>query len=263
MPCQARCCSTIGRRPSRCGALVRAFPDARAICVMPNHVHLLVPDDRGRERLSVVRSAYARWRGHARRQGGPGWSRQPAAPPLTDPSHVRRSHKYILLNPCRGQLADDPLARPLSLHRDLVGLGDAAWRVRDPEALHRYVSANPTVSLVGTQLPCLSSGPASFAAIEAAVGAVLRMRPEEALVRARRLLVRAAWYRENTDIPAVGAWVRASRATVYRLIGDPPTRSAIVEDPSLYGGLRAVDDPRFGPLVSRGRRTTWAQWRVR
>lgn len=242
--------------------LVRAFPDARAICVMPNHVHVLAPDDHARRRLSGVMSGFARWRGHHRAQDAACWQPQPAVEPMSDESHERRMIRYILLNPCRGGLVADPLAWPLSLHRDLVGLGDPARRVRDPEAHHRYVSSDPTVGVEGTDLPVLSPGRASLAAVEAAVGAVLRLPSADVKQRARRWLVRAAWARENVDVPTLTAWLGVTRSAIYKLLGEPPTPKTIRANPTLYAINRVIGDPRFGPLVDRGPRTTWSQWRL-
>lgn len=246
--------------------LVAAFPEARAACLMPNHTHVVTEDDNARPRMSGVMSGYARWRGHHRRQDGRCWEPQPAVETLPDADHLRRTVRYVLLNPCRAELVGDPLAWPLSTHRDLVGLGDPALRVRDPHGLHAYVSADPTVSVVGTELPLLATGPAPLAEIAAAVGAVLRMQPAEVRAdpRARRLCVRAAWFRENTDPEALAAWIGIARSHVYRMVLDLPGRSRLDAEPLLSAVLRVTGDPRFGPLELRPRAnpTTWAGWRL-
>ncbi len=244
--------------------LLRAFPDARALCLMPNHPHVVTPDDHARARLTGVMSGYARWRGHHRDQDAACWQPQPRAEPIPDAAHQRRTVRYVLLNPCRGNLVADPLAWPLSLHRDLVGLGDPAWRARDPDALHRYVSSDPTVSVSGTELPGLYAGRASLDAIEAAVGAVLRLQPSDARVcpPARKLLVRAAWYRDHTDLPALAAHLGVSRSGAYKLLGTPPTRASIGEDPWLSAVLRATGDPRFPALTPRRGGAYWSDWRL-
>jgi hypothetical protein len=244
--------------------LLRAFPDARALCLMPNHPHVVAPDDRARQRLSAVMSGYARWRAHHRKQDGACWQPQPRAEPIPDAAHQRRTVRYVLLNPCRGNLVEDPLAWPLSLHRDLVGLGDPARRAREPEALHRYVSSDPTVSITGTELPGLYAGPARLDAIETAVGAVLRLQPGDLLnhAHARTLLVRAAWYRENTDMPALADHLGLARSGAYRLLGAAPARAAIREDPWLSAVLRVTGDPRFPALTPRRGGARWSEWRL-
>jgi hypothetical protein len=247
--------------------LVAKFDDARAICLMPTHPHVVTEDDHARERLSAVLSGYARWRGHHRGQDAHCWQPQPAVEVLPDADHARRMVRYFLLNPCRGGLCDDPLSWPLSTHRDLVGLGDPKLRVQDPESFHSYVSSDPTTSLVGTPLPTLSSGPASLAAVEAAVGAVLRMEPHEVLgtPHGRRLCVRAAWYRENCDVGALARWVGLSPTGVYKLLRKRPSRARLADEPLLAATVRVIGDPRFGPLVlpERADPTRWSGWKIR
>lgn len=246
--------------------LVAAFPEAPALCLMPNHPHVIAAAEGARERMSGVMSGYARWRGHRRGQDAHCWQPQPAVELLPDADHLRRSIRYVLLNPCRGGLVDDPLAWPLSTHRDLVGLGDPRLRVRNPEQHHAYVSADPTVSLTGTELPGRQAGAASLAAVEAAVGAVLRMEPDEVrgTPRGRRLCVRAAWIRENTDPEALGAWLGITRTRVYAILQGPPSRTKVEADPMLAAVLRVIGDPRFGPLTlpPRANPTRWAGWRL-
>ena len=158
------------------GMLTRAFPEAEAICLMPNHPHIVGPAN-ARSRLSALMSGYARWRGAYRGQDASTWEPQPEPVPLPDEAHTRRTIRYVLLNPCRGGLAADPLAWPLSTHRDLVGLGEPSRRRRDPAAFHAWVSGDPSVAVGGTSLPELANGRTSLAAIEEAVGSVLRLTP--------------------------------------------------------------------------------------
>lgn len=246
--------------------LLAAFPEARAVCVMPNHTHVLAGEADARARMSAVMSGFARWRAHRRGGDGACWAPQPAPVPVKDGEHLRRTERYVLLNPCRGRLATDPLAWPLSTHRDLCGFGQLGRRVRDPARLHAYVSSDPKVSLVGTELPGLALGSAPLPAIEAAVSAVLRLEPAEVRARteARRLAIRAAWMRENTDVGLLGAWMATSRRTVYRALSPTPTRARLDTDPQLGAVMRAVGDPRFDALAPRPRvdRTRWEGWRV-
>lgn len=246
--------------------LIDAFPDALGICVMPNHVHLLVPAEGARARLAGVMSGYARWRGHHRGERGDCW--EPAPPPVgladDDPKRVRRTLRYIHLNPCRGALAGDPLSWPLSTHRDAVGLGDPRRREREPGRFHEFVSADPTVSLVGTELPGLHRGAARLDEVEAAVGAVLRLQPREvrALAPARRLLLRAARVCE-VDLDAIRDHLRLGRSQAFHLSRALPTSRDVDQEPLLYTVLRVVGDPRFAPLALSPRLdpTTWRGWR--
>jgi hypothetical protein len=243
-----------------------AFPDARALCLLPDHLHGIAEAQRARERLSAVMSGYARWRNAHRGTQETCWCPQPPVEPLPDTAHLRRSIRYVLLNPCRAGLAGDPLAWALSSHRDHVGLGDPRRKVRDPEGFHGYVSADPTVSVTGTDLPVLHGGRASLASVEVAVGAVLRLQPDELRESAvaRRLLLRAAWVREQCDVPTLADWVGVHRASVYRATSDLPDPSRRHVEPWLTAVLRAIDDPRFKPLVAAPRldATRWSGWRV-
>ena len=130
-----------------------------ALVLMPNHVHALVPqlDERA---FSRALSGYARWRNHHRGASGPVWERHPPPHAVPDQKHLRRTLRYIHLNPCRAGLVHDPLAWPFSTHRDACGLAKptARERMRDPHAFHAYVSADPTVSLEGTLLPARPYG---------------------------------------------------------------------------------------------------------
>lgn len=227
-----------------------AFPDTKAMCLMPNHPHVVAEADGAPQRLSGVMSGYARWRGARREQDARCWSRQTPVEPIPDPQHLRRTIRYVLLNPCRAQLVNDPLAWPLSTHRDHVGLGDPALAVRDPEAFHAYVSGDPSVSVTGTPLPELQLG-ASLPALEAAVGAVLRRTPAEVRgsSEGRTLALRAAAMSDYRDAKMLAAWMGVDVSLVYRRIARLPPRRSLEREPLLAAVLRVAGDPRFGPLV--------------
>lgn len=241
--------------------LVTAFPEALALALMPNHPHVITRDPRGTQRFAGVMSGYARWRGHYRQQDARTWSAHPVPVPIEEGDHLRRSVRYVLLNPCRGRLASDPLAWPLSNHRDLVGLGTGKARP-DAESFHAYVSADPTSDLRGSALPALHRGPAALGEVEAAASAVLRMTPAElrASPSATRLLARAAFYCENSSAPIIADWLGCHRSHVYRLL--TPRRANLDREPQLRAILRAVADPRFPALRSPPRLdlTRWGSW---
>lgn len=190
-----------------------AFPEASAVCLMPNHPHIVTRAEGAVPRLAGVMSGYARWRNHRRGQSGACWEPLPEPTPLPDDAHRRRTVRYVLLNPCRGELADDPLAWPLSTHRDLVGLGMPGVKVRDPAAFHAYVSGDPTVSVGGTSLPGLVLG-APLSAVEVAVGAVLRLPPGSVREdpKAVRLCVRAGAMTAEAEPATLAAWMGVSRS---------------------------------------------------
>lgn len=132
----------------------RAAPGALALCVMPDHVHVLCASD-VRARLGVALGGYARWRNRRRGESGAVWE------PLPEPTVVEGRRKtninlrYIHLNACRAGLVEDPLAWPLATHIDAVGLVVGGVRARDADVhrLHAYVSGDPSVHVAGTDLP--------------------------------------------------------------------------------------------------------------
>src|SRR5678816_949594 len=78
-------------------ALVNAFPEALAICVMPNHIHLLLPHDDPGRKLMRLMSGWTRWMQH-RGRTGPIWDPRPPPERVADEKHARRTVRYIHLN---------------------------------------------------------------------------------------------------------------------------------------------------------------------
>lgn len=153
------------------GQLETVFPDAVAACLMPNHLHVIAPagDPRAaRERLARTLGWFSRRHPF---EDGVGWWRPPAEPqPIPDRHHLRRQVRYVLLNPCRARLVDDPLAWPWSTARDILGGVFEPWVTAERLAdllgepveefaakFHRYVSGDPTVAVLGTPFPEPSS----------------------------------------------------------------------------------------------------------
>ena len=144
-------------------SLRRAFPDALAACLMPNHLHLLDETSdprRDRERLVRVAAASTRRIG-ARRLWEPAPSPEPIAP-----DKLLRQIRYLHLNPPRAGLVDDPLAYRCSTHRGVVGAEHEPWvpaqRIARltgrpvcglAESFHDYVSSDPSVSPSGSPFP--------------------------------------------------------------------------------------------------------------
>ncbi len=110
------------------------------------------------------------------RTPGPGFEPIPAAELLADEQKIRRSLRYLHLNPCRDGLADDPLAWAFSTHRDACGLmvQPVVPPRRDPAGFHAYVSADPHVSITGTPLPGGQLARMPVLDVLAAVSAVTR-----------------------------------------------------------------------------------------
>ena len=244
--------------------LVSAFPEALALCIMPNHVHLATTAADARRKMRSVMSAYARWRAHHR--GVPSqacW--QPLSPlaPVADEKHLEKAIRYIHLNPCRGDLASDPLRWPLSTHRDFIGMGLDFSKHDNPERFHRYVSSDKSVSLTGTDLPCKHRSSASFLAVQAAVSSVLRIEPTNIVRRnqSAKVLLRALDACEFGTPKQIALAVERSPSLVYSLL-KPPEMPDIASDRALASVLRAVGDPRFRALTFPNGREAhkWGAW---
>lgn len=239
--------------------VIRAVPGVHALVVMPDHLHLLHPQD-VRVALGASLSGYVRWRNHRRGTRGAGIVPLPPAEPLVDEDKVRRSLRYVALNPCRARLAPDPLAWPLSTYRDHVGLAiDPVRRAApDPYGLHAYVSADPCVDPSGTHLPLPSVGVPSPALVADAVSALARS-PLSALrrprTRARALYLRAAKTLCDAGAAAIAAEAACARDAVDR------ARAGLDDEVRLVA--RVAGDPRFAGLPDGdlARLPAWQRYR--
>jgi REP element-mobilizing transposase RayT len=248
--------------------LVRTLPELTALCVMPDHVHLVLPHADG-TRLGRAMAAYARWRNHQRRASGVVWEGHPPAQRLPDAAHLRRTIRYVHLNPCRARLVEDPLSWPLSTHRDRVGF--AAPPVvsvdREPARFHLGVSADGTVLVEGTPLPATRHAPTRWDEVRDAVSAVARVPPSALLERgqARTLSLRTAWSHGLRDVAVLSARTGVSRAQVYHLVATVPRLGARLSDPALQACVVAVGDPRFAVLGPGDLRLAlgWGRYRAR
>ncbi len=234
-------------------AILAKVPDPLALCLMPDHVHLLHARDVS-PALGLALRGYARWRNRRLRIGGPLWERLGAPEPVKDGLKLRRSERYIHLNPCRARLVSDPLSWPWSTHRDRVGLAmpAARQRVPDPDAYHHYVSADPSVAVEGTLLPC-GTDRADSDQVYAAVSAVTRSPWERLQLRGspRTLWIRSLRLFTDLTLPAIAHEARVSLSTVQRVA---PTWSG----PALVVG-RVLGDLRFNALEP-GELTHKARW---
>jgi hypothetical protein len=238
--------------------VVRAAPGLTALCLMPDHFHLLHAAD-VRDALAHAMSGYARWLNAQRRTSGPLIEPIPPPGPLRDGGKVRRNVRYVHLNPCRGHLVADPLAWPLSTHRDMVGL--AAFPVvpvrRDATDFHTYVSSDPAVRVTGTELPLVSVPVPSASQVLHATSALART-PMPALLQrgqARSLYLRAARTLSPDSHRVIGDAVGVAREAVQV----QPAK----EDARVRAVARAVGDSRFPPLWDLDLRLqpSWARYR--
>ncbi|MEZ4234925.1 MAG: hypothetical protein R3F59_01920 [Myxococcota bacterium] len=223
--------------------IVAAIPGIRALVLMPDHVHLLHDQD-VRQRLARALAAHARWRNARHGLGGSLVAPLPRAERLVDAQKVRRSVRYVHLNPCRAGLVDDPLAWPLSTHRDAVGLAadPVVARHREPARFHRYVSSDPTVDVEGTDLPCAGLALLEPVDVLYATSAALRL-PLVALRRrgpGRTLFLRAARTLTGASHQAIADLVGVRRKTVCGVRDGDADSVRIV--------AAVAGDPRFAAL---------------
>lgn len=247
--------------------VVRAFPELVAVCVMPDHVHLVIPHDDPSGKMGQMMSAYARWRNAARGQRGPVWGGHPPPERLPDDLHLRRTVRYVHLNPCRARLVDDPLAWRFSSHSDRVGFalpGPIAVEAM-PGRFHGWVSGDPSVAPEGTPLPTTQFGKFTWDDVVAAVCGVCRADAGAATAygRVRDLAIRTAWAHHVADRVTLARLAGVTRARVHQLVSDLPGRGAVFADPALSACVRAVGDPRFSALIGTDLRATprWARYR--
>lgn len=216
-----------------------------ALVVMPDHLHALVKNVKDQQRLVPALVGYAQARNAGRGEHGPVWSEGVKATPVGGIQHVRRSVRYLHLNPTRRGLVKDPLAWPLSTHRDFVGLAIPATRiqVRNPERFHEWVSADPSVKLDGTALPesdlLPGAGFPSLESIRTAVVSLTRRMPEELCRRgaARTLLIQAARELSDARPGVIARFAGVERSSVRR------TPAGKIRDLRLVE--RVLEDSRF------------------
>jgi REP element-mobilizing transposase RayT len=240
--------------------LTRTFPELVALCLMPNHIHLVLPHADEANHLGRAMAAYARWRNHHRRQKGPVWAKAPPPEPIPDEKHLRRTIRYVHLNANRSKLVDDPLAWVWSTHRDATGFAvfPVVEREAFPGKFHAYVSGDPTVAIGGTELPVTRLGQdATWDEVHDTVCSMARLDPEDLLVRgpARVLLVKAAWMHGIRDVRFLARAVELTERRIWALVQHLPPRGALLAEP-LGAVVRAVGDTRFAAFPG-ARRSRW------
>lgn len=237
--------------------LIRAFPDAIGLCVMPDHIHILLPGPKFLPRLRRAMSGYARWRSHRRNDGIRGvWQRAPDPEPLADDQKEYRVVRYVHLNPCRKAMHSDPLAWPLSTYRDRMGLTApaAVERADQPERMHKYTSSDPSCKVDGTPLPRVGHLDYDLLHIQAAVSSVTRTVVGDQSALVRRLTVQTAVAhgvidRAGPTVVDVGKLVGLSRTQAYDIAVGTPRRDETIADPVLAACVRVVGDERFRALL--------------
>ncbi len=226
--------------------LAAAFPEMFGMCLMPDHAHILLPHGDPDGRLAVAESAYARWRNHHRGESGPVFAPHPPVEEI--PAKRQRAVlRYVLLNPCRGRLASDPLFWAWSTHRDRLGLTVTPLGPveSDPADFHRYVSSDTTVAIGGTPFPTMPAT-CRWRDVADAVVAAARCEPADLRRRgpARTLAVRAAWHLGLRDVAALRSVTDLSKRQLYAIVATVQPRGAAL-DGALSAVVTIAGDPRF------------------
>ena len=232
----------------------------RALAIMPDHLHGILEDTRHRQLLISTLVAFAQARNARRGESGPVWSPGIDAAPVRGGQHVRRTDRYVFLNPARAGLVSDPLGWPLSSYRDWVGLAIPGTREPhpDPEGFHAVISADPAVSVQGSPFPKGRPGdsqPADLSLILAAVSALTRTTLPELRRRgpARTLLLEAARELSGARATDIARFAGVDTGTVYRAAQQRDPRVRMVE--------QVLGDPRF-PALHEGDLRQTAEWKL-
>ena len=222
-----------------------------AVCVMPDHVHAMTRHS-NREAFGAVVSAWTRWRNAGRGVRGRAVMRIPEPHHLATRDKIRRSERYIHLNPCRARLVHDPLAWPLSSYRDAVGLGLRPCRAasHEPNRLHRYTVEDESVTADTSFLPNTHLGEPSVGEVGDAVAALYRA-PRSALRgrgEVRTTFIRAARVLTTATAGVIGEACGVTDRSVRAVAATRTDETVLVS--------RICRDPRLVPLDSGPLRTT-------
>ncbi|MCM0607096.1 MAG: hypothetical protein KA715_13485 [Xanthomonadaceae bacterium] len=133
--------------------------DIASLILMPNHTHLISKSIDAQDLLLSLRQRINRKFGFGVRN----WDGITKSETIADVVKLRRSIRYVHLNPARAGLTRDPLLWRWSTHRDWLGYvsqpivsADAIHAMgflKTREKFHHYVSADPSVDVAGTLLP--------------------------------------------------------------------------------------------------------------
>ncbi len=194
----------------------------RAAVVMPDHVHVLISAPDRRRWFDVLRG-YARWRNaHRGLRRARVWLPFEAPEPIKGFKHLRRTIRYIHLNPCRDHLVVDPLGWPFSTHRDSTGLAipSIIRPEKDPQSFHSFISSDPSVAVKGTPFPRAPTTmlPPTPGQVITAVSAVTRtpLPVSEWNGTPRALLVKCLKVLARCSVLEIATMAGISRGSVWR-----------------------------------------------
>jgi len=231
----------------------RGFPEAMAGVVMLDHVHLVdeqEDEDEARRELARVLSRATYGRGERL------WMPVPR-PDVVREAKLRTVVRYVMLNPCRKGLTDDPAEWVWSTYRDVMGAAAEPWvdgrrlarRLGEREAgfeerFQRYVTTDGRVGEEAGR-PYVAAGRVEapvhgLEEIAVAVAASLRCSPEEIRRKglARQAFLELArsqgWQGGQALAEACGVTTRAIRK-----------RTAGVDEDVLRAGLVCLGSRRW------------------
>ena len=185
-----------------------------ALCLMPNHGHLIVQQEDRTKTENAIRLSLLAFK----RKVPSLWSPIPEPTLIPDMKHLRRQVRYVHLNPCRSHLTGDPLHWEFSTHWDYLRYSVGSISVPSVQSLsfsshsefHKFVSADFTTHVAGTLLPQNTPLPSDFPLVSldrvAQLSLVLTRSPANSFVRKngpRRLfysLAMAAGYKNLSQI---------------------------------------------------------------
>lgn len=218
-----------------------AFPHAFALCLMPDHLHLLVPGGADQDLLRRVLAHHGRvfgttWSIHAERS--------------STEAIVWRTIRYIFLNPVRAGYVDDPWWWPWSTLRDLGGLIADPWTIDAVRSIARVPRGQVLPSLTRLQDGRAPSIPAAaelealpvttLPSIACAAASALRLTPGDIRHRgaARDLFVHTALACNPNELERLADACDVSTRAIQRLRNKETV-------PGLRSALRCLQDPRL------------------
>ncbi len=215
--------------------LKAAFPDALAVTLMPNHIHLVLKSDSPKQDRTKLAHILGRFT-FVFDEKTPFWQPVPEPHPIVSQEKLRRDIRYVLLNPCRAKLCNDPLAWKWSTYRGSIGAAMNPWvsPKRLLQALggtsiqnHRYLSSDPSVSVQGTSLPTAvlpSKTPQkNLQDIAAAVFSAAEEPHDPQLFQIKKsvvrvLFVRLAYHQGWQDAATLAQFMQISYSTTWKLV---------------------------------------------
>ena len=236
-------------------AVVRHVAGLRAAVLMPDHLHILAGEE-GHRGVARAMRAYARVRNRLRGEEGAAWSHEPYVSKVSNRDHLRRTVRYIYLNPVRAGLVDDPLAWPFSTLRDALGLALVPVRpaVARPDWLLDYVSRDADAGLAGSPWPEPPASPPRPEEVLAAVSSLGRYPVGRVRRRgpARSLFLAACRVHAAGGADEIARLAGVSEVTVYRA----PAGTG----PDVARVFRVCGDPRFFALAPGDLRERWRRY---